>query len=538
MSPASPQVLVVGAGPTGLTLACDLARRGVRVRIVDAAPAPFVGSRGKGLQPRTLEVLDDLGVLDAVLAAGCAYPRLRLHWRRFVVGRWTMIAHHAATPDVPHPNPWLVPQARTEGILRDRLASLGHAVEPGTALTGFTQDDAGVTATLTRDGALESIHTDYLMGADGGHSRVRKLLGLPLHGVTHEEERLVVGDVRVDGLSRAHWHVWPFATGGMVALCPLPGTDRFQLVLQVKPGGTVPELTEAALNQRIQEAARPGRALRLHDASWLSVYRPNVRMVDRYRGGRVFIAGDAAHVHPPAGGQGLNTGVQDAYNLGWKLAHVLQGAAPTLLDTYEAERLPVAARVLGLSSQLHAGMRRRQLKSMSRGDEERQLGLSYRGGPLAPEAAGDTARLRAGDRAPDAPCVDAHGQPFRLFDAFRGPHWTLLAFGLKATATAASVRSRFGGSVRAVVLYARGTAPGADALLDVGGHAHRAYDVAPGADALILVRPDGYVGHASRPGDRAALESYLQPWLSPAPSAAVPPFLPGEARLTPPTVRS
>ncbi|NPD24047.1 FAD-dependent oxidoreductase [Corallococcus exiguus] len=502
-------VLVIGAGPTGLTLACDLARRGIRVRIVDAAPRPFVGSRGKGLSPRTLEVLDDLGVLDAVLAAGMDYPRLRLHWRRFVVGRWTMMARRAATPDVPHPNPWLVPQARTEGILRDRLASLGVPVEFGTALTGFTQDDTGVTATLTRDGAEETVRAEYLVGADGGHSRVRKALGLTFHGVTHEEERMVVGDVRVEGLDPSHWHVWPFATGGMVALCPLPG-GRFQLALQVKPGAPLPELTEAAIHQRFQEAARPGSKLRLHDASWLSVYRPNVRMVDRYRVGRVFIAGDAAHVHPPAGGQGLNTGVQDAYNLGWKLGHVLQGADPVLLDTYEAERLPVAARVLGLSSKLFDGMRQGRMKALNRGDELRQLGLGYRGGPLALEVPGDTAQVQAGDRAPDSPCVDAHGKPVRLSDRFRGPHWTLLAFG---TARADAVAWP-GDSVRVVRILGKGAALIPDALLDRDGHAHRAYNVVPGRDALILVRPDGYVGHASRPGDLAALTAFLTPLLS------------------------
>ncbi|MBN9687917.1 MULTISPECIES: FAD-dependent oxidoreductase [unclassified Corallococcus] len=502
-------VLVIGAGPTGLTLACDLARRGIRVRIVDAAPRPFAGSRGKGLSPRTLEVLDDLGVLDAVLAAGTPYPSLRLHWRRFVVGRWTMMKRRTPTPDVPHPNPWLVPQARTEGILRDRLTSLGVTVELGTALTGFTQDDTGVTATLTRDGVEETVRARYLVGADGGHSRVRKDLGLTFHGITHEEERMVVGDVSVDGLDHTHWHIWPFAKGGVVALCPLPGAGRFQLALQVKPGGVVPELTEAALHQRIQEAARPGRNLRLHDASWLSLYRPNVRMADRYRVGRVFIAGDAAHVHPPSGGQGLNTGVQDAYNLGWKLGHVLQGADPALLDTYEAERLPVAARVLGLSSKLFDGMRQGRMKALNRGEELLQLGLSYRGGPLAPEAPGDTARVQAGDRAPDAPCVDAHGKPVRLSDRFRGPHWTLLAFGNAHTDAGAWA----GDSVRVVRVLGKSNAPVPESLNDVEGHAHRAYDVAPGRDALILVRPDGYVGHASRPGDLAALTAFLTPLL-------------------------
>jgi hypothetical protein len=243
-------------------------------------------------------------------------------------------------------------------------------------------------------------------------------------------------------------------------------------------------------------------------------------MVDRYRVGRVFIAGDAAHVHPPAGGQGLNTGVQDAYNLGWKLGHVLQGAAPALLDTYEAERLPVAASVLGLSLKLHEGMSQSRLKSLRRGSEERQLRLNYRGGPLAPELPGDTARVRAGDRAPDAPCTDAHGNPRLLFDAFRGPHWTLLAFGQRHADAPAWAYSRFGENVRTVAIRAQGTVPDADAapftealMLDTGGHAHRGYDVAPGTEALVLVRPDGYVGHASQPGDLSALEQLLKPLL-------------------------
>ena len=513
MTRATPQVLIVGAGPTGLTLACDLARRGVSLRIVDAAPGPFVGSRGKGLQPRTLEVLEDLGVLDAVLAAGNAYPRLRIHWRRFVVGHWTLVPQGTATPDVPYPSTWLVPQARTEGILRDRLKSLGHSVESGTALTDFTQDDRGVTATLTRDGAPEVVRAEYLVGCDGGHSRVRKALGVGFHGETHEAERMVVGDVRVDGLDRDHWHVWPFAKGGAVALCPLPGTDRFQLVLNVKPGTPVPELTEAALHQRLQDAARPGAKLRLHDASWLSLFRPNVRMVDRYRVGRVLLAGDAAHVHPPAGGQGLNTGVQDAYNLGWKLGHVLEGAAPALLDTYEAERLPIAASVLGLTRQLHQKLRQGGMRPQRRGAETQQLGLHYRGGPLALQSEGDTSRLRAGDRAPDAPCVDAMGRPSRLFNAFRGPHWTLLAFGPQHEDAPTWARSRFGDAVQAFHVRTGGRSRDVGALLDAGGHAHRAYDVR--TDALVLVRPDGYVGHVSRTGSREALESFLAPLLPP-----------------------
>ena len=171
-----------------------------------------------------------------------------------------------------------------------------------------------------------------------------------------------------------------------------------------------PELTLEALRELADETTG-GMAIRLHDLTWISLYRPNIRMVDRFRVGRVFLAGDAAHVHSPAGGQGLNTGIQDAYNLGWKLAT----GSDELLDSYEEERLPVAAGVLGISTRLHNS------RSQRRGPETQQLGISYRGSSLAAEPWDGP--LQPGDRAPDGLLPDGT----RLFDAFRGPHFTLLA---------------------------------------------------------------------------------------------------------------
>jgi FAD binding domain len=204
---------------------------------------------------------------------------------------------------------------------------------------------------------------------------------------------------------------------------------------------------------------------------WTSLYRVNIRMAERFRDRRVFLAGDAAHVHSPAGGQGLNTGVQDAYNLGWKLA------AERALDTYEEERLPVAAGVLGLSTRLYRGMAERQAEAYKRGEETEQLGIGYPGGSLS--AGGGM----AGERAPDAPLREG-----RLFDLFRGPHFTLLGFGERHTETIARANERYGPAVHAHVI---------DARTDVHGHAHRAY----GTDGLVLVRPDGYVGVHDAPPD-------------------------------------
>lgn len=457
------QVLITGGGPTGLVLACDLVRRGVAVRIIDKAPTPPTGSRGKGLQPRSLEVFDDLGVLDAMLAEGTDYPTIRRYANGNVVWEGRMHEPVEPTEAVPYPNILLLPQPRTEQLLRDRLATLGGRVEHGVELIDVEQHDDGVTARLSTG---ERITVDYLVGADGGRSVVRKRLGIGFEGETYETERMLIGDVLADGLDRDHWHIWanPAEPGRWLAMCPLPGGELFQLVAPVD-ADEEPELTLKALQRAVDAAT--GGGVRLRELTWSSVYRPNIRMVDRFRVGRVFLAGDAAHVHSPAGGQGLNTGIQDAYNLGWKLAAVLTGAPAELLDTYEEERLPVAAEVLGISTRLHRSA------SLGRGPETDQLRITYRGTTLAGEPSDGA--LQAGDRAPDALC----GNGVRLFDLFRGPHVTLLAFGTELAAS-------YGDEVRAYEVDC-------------------AYGVEEGS--YVLVRPDGYVGLITREPGRVA--SYL-----------------------------
>ena len=323
------KILIVGAGPTGLTLALDLARRRISFRLIESATRSFEGSRGKGIQPRTLEIFEDLGAIDAILAAGAPYPKLRIHLGPFSLRTASLGSSKRPTESVPYPNLWMVPQARTELILRERLRALGGEVEFGKALATFAQDEHGVDATLSTG---EMVRADFLVGSDGGHSTVRKVLGLQLQGEAVDEKPMVVADVEIEGLDRRDWHIWPFAKGGMIGLCPLPNTSLFQFTSEAKTVATgIEGVVHKLTGHRVERVA------------WSSIYQPAVRMVHCYRVGRVFLAGDAAHVHPPAGGQGLNTGVQDAYNLGWKLAHVARGGPNSLLDTYEAERLPIAA---------------------------------------------------------------------------------------------------------------------------------------------------------------------------------------------------
>ncbi|SDK50421.1 FAD-dependent monooxygenase [Nonomuraea jiangxiensis] len=352
-------VLIVGSGPTGLTLAIELARRGIEFRIVEKSTEPPAGVRGKGLQPRTLEVFDDLGVIDEILATGREYPSLRGYQGDRVVWEGRMDELREPSASVPYPNLIMQPQWRTERILRDRLAALGHRVEFGAELTGFEQDGDGVTATLTGG---ERVRCAYLVGADGGRSTVRKRLGVGFAGETFESERMMLADIRTRDLDHDHWHAWGSLETRAVhfTICPLPDTDLFQLVA---PG----EGDIAAL------VAEHAPHVRIDEIVWRSDYRVNIRMAERFRVGRVFLAGDAAHVHSPAGGQGLNTGVQDAYNLGWKLAV----GSEALLATYEDERMAVAEHVLGLSTRLL------RTGDVRRGDDTNQLDLAYLGSPLS-----------------------------------------------------------------------------------------------------------------------------------------------------------
>ena len=492
-------VLVVGAGPAGLTLACDLARRGVAVRIVDRAPEFPGGSRGKGLSPRSLEVFDDLAVIDRMLASGITHLPHRKYRGAEVIAEIDPEAGQVPTPDIPYPTGLMIPQWRVEQILRERLADFDVAVELGAEVRDFSQHADGVTATI---GEAE-IQARYLVGCDGGRSTVRKALGLSLRGETPDVQLMAVGDVEVDGLSRDAWHQW-FTDDGAIMLCPLPGTTAFQVQAshELDQDGSPLEPTLERFQQTFDRIAGvPG--VRLHSLTWRSSYRVNVRMVDQLRMGRVFLAGDAAHVHPIAGGLGMNSGIQDAYNLGWKLGLVLAGrAAPGLLDTYEEERLPIASWLLDITSDL-LDVVLDAIKETGGGvdavatSELTQLSLRYPWSRLSRRTASRPDGPQPGDRAPDAPLRDAAtGSPVRLFDLFRGPHFTLLGIGGRR----AAVPGEFGPDI--VKSYRVG--PGG--LLDDEGHAARAY----GTGTLVLVRPDGYIGLVADPAEPGTVAEYLR----------------------------
>jgi 2-polyprenyl-6-methoxyphenol hydroxylase-like FAD-dependent oxidoreductase len=485
-------VLISGAGAAGLSLAIELARRNVSFRLIDKLEKPFSGSRGKGIQPRTLEVFADMGIADRIVAAGGAYPPERQYGSDGRFEDKPVFETAAATPAEPFTTSLMLPQFLTESILRERLLELGHRPEFAHELKGFSQDGDGVVAMIAGLHGEETVRARYLVGTDGGRSFVRHALEIGFPGKTLGV-RAIVADVAATGASRDVWH--RFNEGDMtrqISLCPLAGTDLFQVQGPIPLEGDS-DLSAAGLSALFSQ--RTGRSdIVIQSVFWASAYTMNARLADRYRDGRVFLAGDAAHTHPPTGGQGLNTSVQDAYNLGWKLAAVLGGAPAALLDSYEAERRPIAAGMLGLARKL---LDAAKAGSMRRGREVHQLDLCYPDSLLNFAGPARENGVIAGDRAPDAPIRGRAGQQKRLFDLYQGSHWTLLGYGVNRLS---SVEPRPGLHIHAV-------GPQGD-VMDGHGYIREAYGVKP--DDWILVRPDGYVSAIVPSADVSSLEAHLE----------------------------
>jgi 2-polyprenyl-6-methoxyphenol hydroxylase-like FAD-dependent oxidoreductase len=483
-------VLISGAGAAGLTLAIDLARRGVKFTLIEQAEQTFGGSRGKGIQPRTQEVFEDLGVLDKVAAAGGPYPPQREYRADGTYVDSAMMEQALPLPAEPYTAPLMVAQFRTEALLRARLAEFGYAPAFGEKLIGFDQDANGVSARIAGAQGERELRARYLVGTDGGRSFIRHALGIEFPGETMGV-RALVADVHLDGLDRTVWHRFQFGSAAtQIMACMLAGTDLFQIQAPVPLEGDF-DLSAAGLTKLL--ASRTGRDdIVVHDVSWASTYTMNARLAERYRDGCVFLAGDAAHVHPPTGGQGLNTSVQDAYNLGWKLAAVLDGAPGSLLDTYEEERRPIAAGMLGLATKL---LDQQKEGTMRRGREVHQLDLGYHGSSLSLQPAA-AARIKPGDRAPDGPCRGRGGQPTRLFTLYAGPHWTLLANEIDEVDMPSPRRG----------LHVHRLGLDGD-ILDTDQHVSAAYGLPAGSWALV--RPDGYVALVDTAERVSTLESYL-----------------------------
>ncbi|KAJ7703976.1 FAD binding domain-containing protein [Mycena rosella] len=528
-----PPVLIVGAGPSGLVLALILLKNGVPVRIIDKERTHRIGSRGPGLHPRTLEMYAMLGVLNDILnSAGKIVPTASYDFGELVPkSTMLLLKYHEATPDA---NTVALNQDRHEEILRAHLAKLSCTVELGAELRSFEQSADSVAAWIVKtveDGTQseETATFDWLVGTDGAHSVVRKQLGLSFLGETRPEIIAALGDIKVEeGLDPNFWHRWNVGPK-MILMRPHGVTSTmFNFMFT---GRSEHLMNKALTSDEFAEefySLTGRRDVKFGEATWMSNYRPNIRMVDRMHQGRVFVAGDAAHCHSPAGGQGLNSSVQDSDNLGWKLARLVhKGLAPTeLLDTYNEERLRVIAHMLGLTTAL-----------FDRGDAMRMLGVNYRGSSIICQAAGAAgaesdpyaeaagAPVQAAYRAPDAPELvpaGTQGAATRLFEVFSVLAHTVLVFGgdTDARAPVVDALARFPpGIVRAVLLLGHGHAVPGDApkfgavFEDRAGHAYRGYSVDADALTVVVVRPDGVVGVVA--SNVEAMEQYFHRILTP-----------------------
>ena len=525
-------VLISGAGPTGLTLALTLRRYGVPVRLIDRALAPTMVSKALAVWSGSLEALAGLGVMDKFIAAS-----KRLNAVRIGDGRRQLAALQVGDGiDSPYPYPLLLPQRVTEAILAERGAELGVTVERGVELVAFTQDASGVTATLHhQNGGLETIRAAFLVGADGARSFVRQSLGIDFEGYT-EPQTYLLGDVKIDGdLDHQSIYVW-WHGGGTVALFPFEETTWRIFAERPNNGGASPSDSACTLEELQSHMTRHGPPnAKLYDPTWLSVFRINERLATRYRKGRVFLAGDATHVHSPAGGQGMNTGIQDAINLGWKLAAVLRdrGETDLLLDSYEAERRPVARAVIaGAAQKLHASFASSGIARVLRDIAVSVVGnipaaqralqielseteIAYHDGPLVSigEQPRRWRRTDVGSRARDARFNEREtGAKTSLWPVLCGPHHTLLVF--EEADRPLPLGDMADASGRAIVVLRLGPEN------DLDGDIRERYHVSP--PGWVLIRPDQVVAARGGVGDLARLANYLDRVLKPQVRTAAP----------------
>lgn len=534
MNEAVIPVLVVGAGPTGLMVANELARHGVPPRIVDRAPAPATTSRALVVQPRILEIFDDIGVIDQAIATGEPADGITITFRnkrvRMDVGGMLRGPKNYTV----YSSLRTLSQHDTERILTELLSTQGVEVQRGRALTDLTQDGDTVTVSLRDpDGSIEQVRCRWVIGCDGAHSAVRKAVGIPFAGSTYHDE-FIMADAELEW-PLEHGELYGFPSpAGIFAAFSMPGENRYRIFGNFPPGpeGPTAEYSEpthdefqAMVDERVPFPAKVVKEY------WVTRYRVHSRSVPRYRDGHVFLVGDAAHVHSPAGAQGMNTGIGDAYNLAWKLALVERGIADeSLLDSFQAERHPVGVQLLRTTDRLFSVFAgQNPLARFARGriapvlasvvltrpfvrrlfvGALAQLRVHYPNSPLNAE---DGSRWRGapapGDRAREADVI-IDGQHGHLYEVFRGTHHTVLLFtgldddarpAIELCRIAEQIETAYPKLVKARVISAERFADHPAALGDPTRAAHRQYGIS--SASAFVVRPDAHIGYRGCPVD-------------------------------------
>ncbi|KIJ12418.1 hypothetical protein PAXINDRAFT_171232 [Paxillus involutus ATCC 200175] len=523
-------VLVVGAGPAGLICALALRKSGIPVRIIEQSLEHHVGTRGAGIMPRSLELLQALGVLPELQRLrGLEAPPMQFY--RLPGG--TEVSSTAPglmekmdpVPSKPFNSMWFISQAVLEEVLRKELNTYGCKVELGTSLLDFQQDRDGVTANLSisETNSQESFRASFLVGADGAKGVTRKLLKCSFLGETKDDNGILVGNVVIENLSTEVWHLWK-PSPYLFSLRPY---DREHKKFVITVTGLSDEVGQGADAEKFESLFREsiGRSdVTFGEFEWLSYFKPNMRVVDKMSEGRVFLAGDSAHVHSPHGGQGLNTGIQDSFNLSWKLALVHKGRSPiSLLASYNEERLPVVAEMLkqvtGLYNKSDGDA---SAQTAARGKHLFMLGINYRWSSIVVDKCSATQtpveilkdraylgwddELKAGDRAPECPNLRLGERRTSLFHLLTPKKHTVLVFvgedlnGGLTQRILSVLRSKFTKDTTDVFLVGSGTVSSSasfPSLLDENGLARTAYQAAQatnGRPLVVIIRPDGIIG--------------------------------------------
>ncbi len=537
MPDAMNDVLIVGAGPVGLTLANDLLRRGIRCRIIDSAPQAEQKTKALGIHAKTLELLAKMGVAHTAIERGLKAPGFSLYSDG---KRLTRVDFGEHLLDSPYPYVLMLPQHETEKLLTEHLQSQGGAIEWRVELAHLTQDSQGVQVLLRHaDGQQERVDAHYLVGCDGAHSTVRHLLGLDFAGTTFEQS-FAVGNVRLTW-DLSYDEIFAFVHRGNFIAYFAMADGRHRVVIayeldQVPTG----EVTLEEIQQVIDTCGPQGA--RASDPADLTRFHVNQRRAGHYARGRVFLAGDAAHIHSPIGAQGMNTGMQDALNLGWKLALTVKGqASPRLLSSYEAEREQVGEALLrGTERATRLALTRNPLLLALRnalapiffsslpGAAHRlaealsEISIAYPHSPIVVDQRPKKGTLHAGDRAPNALVRASEGsEPQPLFEIFTSERSILLV--LTAQQEAAAVERQWReiaallslGYQEMIEAYlvtekaASGSEQEARQILhDFTGELHQRYEAEQGG--LVLIRPDGYIGFWGQFGATETLRGYVQ----------------------------
>ena len=541
-------VLIIGAGPTGLTAAAEAARHGLSVRIVDANKERSQHSKALVLHSRSLEIFTDMGFAAQVREAGQEFRALNIYANGKALTRIDFRAIDWQDAIYPF---WLsLPQSETERHLEAHLNRLGVEVERQTKLTGLVQKEGQVEVTLEKiddDGAMvaqQVVKVPWLIGCDGARSATRKLSDIAFEG-TAEDERFILGDVQIEwDLAEDEGQNF-MSSDGILLVVPLPKRNQFRIIAHMPAlkAGQEPEITVASLQLLMDE--RSGLKSRVSDLEWHSNFSVKHLVAKRHRKGSVFLAGDAAHIHSPVGGQGLNTGIQDAYNLMWKLALVHQGkATQALLDSYQTERHEVAESTIKkvsfatkvvtlrnplskvLRNQLGAILINTDAVQNRMGRDVGMLDIRYQPSDVVAEDVSQGRKIigkrddgpQIGERAPNVLFLDEHGVAHSLIDSLYGTQHTLLLFAGQSDREPsqtllqieAMVRERYASTIRCYIVMA---APPSVAVTDgariINSDAavHRRFDAAN--EALYLIRPDHHIGYRSQPVTQAQFTDYL-----------------------------